>query len=476
VKSILVVDDEKGVRFSLQTLFEPDYRVFLAADGETALKIAEEQDPDIAIVDLMMPRMSGLELLPRLKAIDPQLTVIVLSAIHDIPNVVQAIRLGATHYLTKPFDVHEVKLVVEMALRDRGKTVEIAALETEIHRWYNTDEVVGEARPWQDTLSLVQRAAQSSDTTVMFYGESGTGKELLARFLHNLSPRRKAPMIPIHCAAIPETLIESELFGHEKGSFTGATERRHGCIEMADGGTLFLDEIGEMPAPMQSKLLRFLQDHEFMRVGGREFRRADVRVVGATNRDLKKGIEEGWFRSDLYYRLNVVPVCIPPLRARRSDVRCLTEHFIAAFRKERRVAMHAVSPATMTLLEAYSWPGNVRELRNVVERIVVLFGDHELIEPDFLPPEIRSQRRAPAAGVTESPTSAAGVESQLPTSLEGEVAKVERELIRRAVEAAHGNLSKAAVLLQTTRRILKYKADQYGIQQNGDQEQEEEGR
>jgi len=462
MKSILVVDDERGVRLSLEAVFAPEYRVLLAADGATALEWVETESPVLAIVDLMMPALSGLELLPRLKALDPDLTVIVLSAMHDVPSVVQAVRLGAAHFLTKPFDVREVRLVVEMALRDRGKAVGIKALKTEISRWYNTGEVVGAAPAWQEALALVRRAAEAPDTTVMLYGESGTGKELLARLVHTLSARRDGPLVPIHCAAIPEPLLESELFGHEKGSFTGATERRHGCVEMADGGTLFLDEVGEMPPAMQSKLLRFLQDGEFMRVGGRESRHADVRVVGATNRDLKRGVAEGWFRDDLYYRLNVVPVPIPPLRQRPGDVRRLAEHFIAACRRERRVALSRVSPAAMACLEAYPWPGNVRELRNLVERVIVVHGDRPSLEPDLLPPEFHAQPSpAPAAGAEQAPTGTA--DPVLPVSLEQAVAALEQNLIRKALAAARGNLSKAAVLLQTTRRIVAYKAARYRI-------------
>jgi DNA-binding NtrC family response regulator len=466
MRSILVADDERGVRLSLETLFAPEYRVLLAEDGDVALRLAEEQSPDVAIIDLRMPRMSGIELLPRLKAVDPHLPVIVLSAMHDVPNVVKAVRLGAAQYLTKPFDIAEIRLVVEMALRERSKAAGMQALETEINRWYDTGKVIGAAPAWQETLAVVRRAAEAPDTTVMLYGESGTGKELLARLIHTLGARRRGPLVPIHCAAVPETLLESELFGHEKGSFTGATERRQGCVEMADGGTLFLDEVGEMPAAMQSKLLRFLQDGQFMRVGGRESRQADVRVVGATNRDLRRGVDEGWFRVDLFYRLNVVPIAIPPLRQRPGDVRLLAEHFITAARRERRVALHRVSPAAMALLEAYPWPGNVRELRNLVERITVLHGDRETLEPDLLPPEFHpGLLRAGAEREAASPVP--GVGAALPVSLDEQVAALEQDLIRRALSAAHGNLSQAAVLLRTTRRILSNKAGRYGIGARG---------
>jgi len=291
----------------------------------------------------------------------------------------------------------------------------------------------------------------------MLYGESGSGKELVARLAHELSPRAESPLVPIHCAAIPEQLLESELFGHEKGSFTGADKNREGCVEMADGGTLFLDEIGEMPLSMQSKLLRFLQDHEFMRVGGRAYRHADVRVVGATNRDLKKGVTEGWFREDLFYRLNVVPVTLPPLRDRGSDIPLLANHFIKHFRREHSMDLAGISEDAMELLEAYRWPGNVRELRNLIERICVLHGDQAQILPDHLPPEFRAER------ADDSVTSGADAETTLSLNLEDVVHDTEKRLISQALEEAGGNLSRAAVLLQTTRRKLQYKAQQHGL-------------
>ncbi len=461
MKTILVVDDEKGVCFSLKAVFHGQYRVLTAADGPSALRLAEEEGPDLAIVDLMMPGMSGLELLPRLKALDPQLTVLVLSAMHEIAHVVQAVQTGAAQYLTKPFDVRELRLAVEMALREREKAAEITALASDVGRWYNVNEIVGESQAWRATIAMVRRAAEAPDTTVMLHGESGTGKELLARLLHGVSRRGRAPLVPIHCAAIPETLLESELFGYEKGSFTGADQRRRGCIETADGGTLFLDEIGEMPPSMQSKVLRFLQDHQFTPVGGRHQRFADVRVIGATNRDLRKGVEEGWFREDLFYRLNVVPIVIPPLRARQGDVPLLVQHFIAHFRRERNVRMNRVSDEAMQLLNRHSWPGNVRELGNLIERILVLYGDDPVLTPVHLPPEVR---RLPGA----APGSAAAVAADaadlaLPVSLEEQVAALEKRLIQRALEASGGNLSRAAVLLQATRRIVAYKAVQYGL-------------
>ncbi len=454
MKSILVVDDEQSIRFSLQAIFSKDYVVITAENGQEALRLAEEESPDIAIIDMMMAGMSGLELLPKLKELDPNLTVLVLSGVHEIPDVVKAVQLGAAQYLPKPFNVQEIRLAVEMALRETGRANEISALESEMSRWYDPNGVVGRSPQWRETLSLLERAAKAADTTVMLYGESGTGKELLARLTHNLSSRRAAPLIPIHCAAIPETLLESELFGHEKGSFTGASQRRRGCVEMADGGTLFLDEIGEMPVSMQSKLLRFLQDHSFMRVGGRTYCHANVRVVGATNRDLRQGVQEGWFREDLFYRLNVVPIMIPPLRERSGDVPLLVECFLDHFRRECGGQMRDVSAEAMALLNAHAWPGNVRELRNLMERIVVLHGREAVLLPEHLPPEIRQG----GARAGHEP-----VPATFPLSMEAAVCNLETRLIRQAMAEADGNLSKVAELLQTTRRIVKYKADSYGL-------------
>ncbi|MBT3379741.1 MAG: sigma-54-dependent Fis family transcriptional regulator [Lentisphaerae bacterium] len=454
MRTLLIVDDEHSVRISLQAVFDSEYRLLLAENGKTALRLAEEEGPDIVLIDLMMPGMSGLDVIPQLKALDPHVVIVVLSAMNDVESVVKAVRLGAGHYVTKPFDVNEVRLLVQMALKAAEKSVGLSALKTEMTRWYNVDQVVGSSDAWMETLAMVKRAAGSSDTTIMFYGESGTGKELLTRLAHDSSSRSKAPFIPIHCAAIPEALLESELFGHEKGSFTGATELRRGCVEMADHGTLFLDEIGEMPLAMQSKLLRFLQDHQFMRVGGRTIRQADVRVLGATNKDLRKGVEEGWFREDLFYRLNVVPILIPPLRDRKGDVELLVRHFLAHFCKECRAAMKETTPEALALLKDHSWPGNVRELRNLMERIVVLNGDSSALAPEHLPVEVRGGA---------APSSVTSPDLSLPTSMDDRVQELETRLIQAALEQSDENLSQAAVLLQTTRRILKYKIDQYNI-------------
>ncbi|NOY82202.1 MAG: sigma-54-dependent Fis family transcriptional regulator [Kiritimatiellaeota bacterium] len=454
MKTLLVVDDEPGVRFSLETVFQRQYRVVAVENGEQAVEALRTESPDLAIVDILMPDMSGLDLLPLLKQEDPQLPVIMLSALKDVSKVVDAIQRGAAQYLTKPFDVDELRLAVRMALRNAGRLNELTALESEMTRWYDTSSIVGESRAWRETLAVAQRAAASPDTTIMLYGESGTGKELLARLIHARSPRRNAPMMPIHCAAVPEALMESELFGHEKGSFTGAMERRRGCVELADTGTLFLDEIGEMPAAMQSKLLRFLQDHEFMRVGGSAILHANVRVIAATNRDLKKGVSEGWFREDLFYRLNVVPITIPPLRDRPEDIPLLVNHYVSHFARECRGAMESVHAAAMEILCNYPWPGNIRELRNVIERAIVLNGAARELTPAHLPAELEGG----AAGTSAGPSPAS-----FPVSLQQEVRELETRLIRAALIEAGGNLSQAAVLLQTTRRILKYKIDQLGL-------------
>ena len=457
MKSILVVDDEHSVRLSLRSVFEPDYRVLLAEDGPGGLAAVRDQAPDIAIVDLVMPGMSGDQLIPLLRQEDPELLIIVLSALHETASVVRAVQAGANQYLTKPFDVHELRLAVEMALRQAGRSAELTTLEAQLARWYDPEHITGESAAWQQVLVTADRAAASRDTTILLCGESGTGKELLARRLHRTSPRREGPMVPIHCAAIPEALLESELFGHEKGSFTGAAGRRRGSVELADTGTLFLDEIGEMPAPMQSKLLRFLQDHEFSRVGGGRLLHADVRIVAATNRDLEQAIADGSFREDLYYRLNVVRIELPPLRARLGDIPLLVEHHVRKFGREHHASMQGVTPAAMVRLEQYRWPGNVRELRNVIERAVVLYGDQSQLEEAHLPREIV----APAASSEPLPAPSA---VQFPLSLQDEVKQLEERLIHAAVRESGGNLSKAAVLLGTTRRVLKYKVDQYGME------------
>jgi len=457
VKTLLVVDDEEAVRFSLESVFQRQYRVVSVADAESAVEAVRRESPDLAIIDILMPGMSGLELLPILKKEDPDLPVIVLSAVAEIPKVVDAVQRGALQYITKPFDVNELRLAVRMALDEAGRRHELESLEGQLTRWYDIRHLIGKSRAWLETLQIAERAAASSDTTIMLYGESGSGKELLARYIHERSPRANAPLIPIHCAAVPEPLMESELFGHEKGAFTGATERRRGCVELADGGTLFLDEIGEMPAAMQSKLLRFLQDHEFMRVGGSAILHADVRVIGATNRDLQQGVREGWFREDLFFRLNVIPIRIPPLRERRDDIPLLVTHYIEHFARECGSAMRSVSDAAMELLQNYAWPGNVRELRNILERAVVLHGDDDVLEPKHLPPEVHG------GGEKVAVKRGASGEVSLPVSLPDETRKLEERLIRAALDEAKGNLSEAALLLRVTRRVLRYKMDQMGI-------------
>ncbi len=453
MKTILIADDEPGVRLSLQAVLGKEYRVVEAKDGEEALALAEKESPDIAIIDLRMPKLSGQDLLPQLKTLDPQLPVIILSASKDVSNVFQAVKAGASYYLTKPFDVQELRLVVELAGRAHDKEVEIAALESQIGRLYDPDSIIGDSPEWRQAIKVARLAAKANDTCVLLTGETGTGKELVARLIHQLSHRQAGPLVPIHCAAIPESLFESELFGYERGSFTGANERRRGCIEMANGGTLFLDEIGEMPLSMQTKLLRFLQDKQFMRLGGRVVHQADVRIVAATNRNLALGTEAGWFRRDLYYRLNTLPVQLPPLRERLADVPVLARHFLTYFRRHHGAKLQDLLPETVKCLTQYNWPGNVREMRSVIERAAILHGDAELLLPAHLPAEIRQDAK---------PTPAPQME--LPICLDEAVAKLEKEWIAKAVNQANGNLSQAAILLQTTRRKLAYKMEAYNMQ------------
>lgn len=456
MKTVLIIDDEQSVRLSLEAVFSSEYRVRTAANGQEALEETERHSPDLAILDLMMPGMSGLDLLPQLKDLDPRLPVVVLSALHEVPQVVNAMQLGAAHYLTKPFNVDELRIVARLALQQREKDAEIDSLSAELSRWYDVNKVVGESAAWTRTLNTLRRAAAAADTTVLLYGESGTGKELLARLTHTQSARKDAPLIPIHCAAIPEPLMESELFGHEKGSFTGAERRRHGCVEMADGGSLFLDEVGEMPLPMQRKLLRFLQDRSFMRLGGRTVQQADVRIIAATNRSLRDGVKEGWFREDLFYRLNVIPIDVPPLREREGDVERLASHFLNHFRHECRSRVRTIAADAMDLMKQYHWPGNVRELRNLIERTTVLHGRCEAITANHLPPEFHAGS-AGSGGANDQHR------IRLPLSLKDEVAQLESLLIQRALHESGQNLSRAAELLDCSRRILKYKIDQYAI-------------
>jgi len=444
VSSILIVDDEKNMRFVVgRALASAGHQVSEAASGEEALKAFEQSVPDLVILDQRMPGMDGITTLTKIKKQHPDLPVIMLTAHGNVESAVQAMKAGATDYLTKPFDVEELKLAVEKALKVGNLVRQVDYLRGELDRKYDTDGIIGKSPRMQEVLKTIGRVA-AADATVMIYGESGTGKELIARALHHRSSRRQGPFIQLSCAALPETLLESELFGYEKGAFTGAVSSRPGRFELADGGSLFLDEIGDISPAVQVKLLRVLEQRSFERLGSSKTISVDVRLIGATNRDLPAMIKAGEFREDLYYRLNVIPIQMPPLRERQGDVKLLAEHFLARYAPGKKLSAEA-----LRALEAYSWPGNVRELQNTIERVTIL-SPGNVIELEDLPAEVLRGAPPPTNAVRLPPEGIA-------------LEAVERNLITQALERTGGNRTRAAELLGISRHTLLYRMEKYGL-------------
>ena len=384
---ILVVDDEEQMRDLLAKVLErKGYQVSVCGDGADALAILERDPVDLVVTDVRMPGLGGMEALRAIKELNPEIVVIIMTAFGSIDQAVQAVKEGAYDYVNKPFKIDEMLLTIEKALDERRLRHEVTTLRQELRTRYHFENLIGKSRVMQEIFGLIEQVA-GSRSTVMIYGRSGTGKELVAKAVHYNSPRSAKAFIPVNCAAIPAELLESELFGHEKGAFTGAIATKVGKFELATGGTLFLDEIGHMRLDLQAKILRALQEREVERVGGTRTIKIDVRVIAATNRDLKKAIEEGGFREDLYYRLNVVPITLPPLRQRREDIPLLVEHFIAKYNREFARKVKGFSAGATAALYQYEWPGNVRELENVIERAVAL-AQSETISLRELPLEI----------------------------------------------------------------------------------------
>jgi nitrogen regulation protein NR(I) len=474
-KQILVVDDEPNLRRVLSAQLERDgYDVHSAEDGEQALAILKEHHIDLVITDLRMPRIDGMELLRRAQKLDAELPVVMITAHGTVDNAVEALKTGAFDYLTKPFDQIEVRTIVAKALRTRDLSA------TEASRPFHEIPVegarygiIGQSPSILDLYAVLDRVADTP-TTVLITGESGTGKELVARALHESSSRRDKAFIKVNCAAIPKDLMESELFGYERGAFTGAVGSKPGRFELASGGTLFLDEIGSIPVEMQVKLLRALQESEFERVGGVRTIRVDVRLIAATNSDLKKEIGLGSFREDLYYRLNVVPIRLPSLRERATDIPLLVMHFIRKFNTRLKKDIDGVEPAALARLTSYPWPGNIRELENVIERAVLFCDGHELHLSD-LPAEVRGSATGPgldAPTVSPNPPPVSELGSSLSDGLKEQVkaamSRLERELIVRALEQTSGNVTHAARLLKISRKGLQLKMKELGLREQGE--------
>ncbi len=457
MKTILLVDDEPSVIESLRLILKDSYKVIGTQSGKEALKILEKDRVDLILLDLKMQEMDGIELLRRLQPSCQEIGIIVLTAVNDVKSIVEAVRLGALDYIVKPFEIEEIRITIEKALQLKRLTREVRYLRSE-HRCRSADRLIhGNSPMMGEVIDLVSRVSRV-DSTVLLRGESGTGKELVARAVHFDSNRRENPFVVVSCPNLAGDLLENELFGHEKGSFTGAFERRLGKFEVAEGGTIFLDEISEINLPLQAKLLRVLQEKEFSRLGGTVVIKTDVRIVAATNKDLELMIRDGRFREDLYYRINVVPIYLPPLRERPEDIPLLVEHFYNIFRKECHAKTEFISKEAMEALVRYHWPGNVRELKNVMERTIALYGGEKVLLPEYLPVEI--------TGVSCN-LKRVKPDINLRISLEDEVARVEKQFIEQALYESKGVKSKAAKLLGTTRRIINYKMQKYGITDSG---------
>ncbi len=441
---ILVVDDEANARAALSEILRDDgYATETAADGFKALGKLLEFGPDVILTDLKMPGMGGLEFMEKARVAAPQAVVVVMTAFGSISSAVEAVKRGAENYLTKPLDLNALSAVVERAVEKARLLQEMRTLRDRLRERNAIHHIVSGDPKMSAVLELVKQVGPSK-ASVLVTGESGTGKELIAEAICQASPRSAQPFVRLHCAALAETLLESELFGHERGAFTGAVGRREGRFKQADGGTLFLDEIGEIPMGTQVKLLRFLQERSFERVGGNETLKVDVRILAATNRDLKAEIAKGTFREDLYYRLNVVSIEIPPLRARRGDIAPLAHFFLGRYAAENGKQIEGLSPEALELLASYSWPGNVRELENAIERAVVLC-DGNRIEVSCLPQAVVPEAERP--GPPPIPGSS--------------IDDIERYAILTTLEACGGSTSKAAVVLGMSTRKIQYKLHEY---------------
>ena len=447
---ILVVDDEEQMRDLLVKVLErKGYQVSVCGNGADALAFLEREPVDLVVTDVRMPGLSGMEALRAIKELNPEIVVIIMTAFGSIDQAVQAVKEGAYDYINKPFKIDEMLLTIEKALEERRLRHEVSALRQELRTRYHFENLIGKSRAMQEIFGLIEQVA-GSRSTVMVYGKSGTGKELVAKAIHYNSPRTSRAFVAVNCAAIPAELLESELFGHEKGSFTGAIATKVGKFELATGGSLFLDEVGSMRLDLQAKILRALQEREVERVGGTRTIKIDVRVIAATNRDLKKAVEEEAFREDLYYRLNVVPITLPDLKDRQEDIPLLANHFVQKFAQESNPAIREISKEAMAVLMSHAWPGNVRELENVIERAVTL-GHGPAVLPADLPPNL------------------AGGANPLERALarEATLEDLERDYIAMILQRTKGHQIRAATILGIDRRTLYRKIRRYGLKLNG---------
>ncbi len=454
LSNILIVEDEARMRQVVaMMLSDLDVQLFEAADGVEALSLFERETIDLILTDLKLPRLGGMEILDQIKERSPETPVIIMTAFGSIDNAVEAIRHGAFDYVTKPFKEERLRSCVHKALRISRLTSEVRHLREEVQGRYAFANIVGASPRLRESMRLAGEVSRT-DTTVLLTGESGTGKELFSRAIHINSPRANGPFLPVNCAAIPAGLLEAELFGYERGAFTGAVQRKKGRFEQATGGTLFLDEISDMELGVQAKLLRVIESRQFERLGGDKAIRADVRIIAATNRDLTKMVEEGRFREDLYYRINVFPIRLPPLRDRREDIERLCEFFLGEFSRTFGRRTPALAARALDKLRGHHWRGNVRELRNVLERAMILAGDDQITNRHIILDETQ-----------ESPVGLASLDQILAEAIRARgvnLEEVERTCIRQAMECAGYNVSKAARLLGLSRATLRYRLERLG--------------
>jgi len=454
METILVVDDELSMREMLQIALEKEgYKVLLAQNGAAALRTIEEKKYDLLLCDMKMPGVGGMEVLKKSKELYPNIPVIIITAYSSSESAREAMKIGAYDYLQKPFDLEDMKLIIQNAL-ERGQLIaENIQLKEYLARTYGMENIVGESPSMLRVYELIHKTAPGK-ANVLITGESGTGKELVARAIHFNGPRKNRPFITVNCGAIPENLIESELFGHKKGSFTGAIANKLGLVEAASGGTLFLDEISDLDKNLQVKLLRAIQDKIITPVGGTEEVEVDVRIISASNRNLEDELKEGRFREDLFWRLNVIHIVIPPLRDRKSDIPKLALHFLSKYVAEQGKQINAISPGAMALLEEYDYPGNVRELENIIERAVA-FETGTVITPQSLPVKLREKRPPLELAPVNLPPEGLNLEKMLED--------IERNLLEKAIEAAGGVKTKAAELLGLSFRSFRYRLDKFGM-------------
>ena len=447
---ILVADDEKNMLWALtNVLSKQGFKTFTARDGEEAIHQFNKHLPDVVLLDLKMPKKNGIEVLKEIKKINDSIPVIMITAHGNIETAIEAMKLGAFDYVQKPFEMEEINVLIKKALKIRDLTMEVELLRDELSRISRGNQIIGESPQIKEVMDLVNRVAKSN-ATVLILGESGTGKELVANAIHYNSDRKNKPFVKVNCGALPENLLESELFGHEKGAFTGAISRKIGRFERAHGGSIFLDEIGEMSFSTQVKLLRVLQEKQIERVGSTEVIDVDVRIIAATNKDLKRLVEEGRFREDLYYRLNVIPIKIPPLRERKQDIPLLVKYFLQKYSLETGRRGMTISDSALDKLKTYSWPGNIRELQNVIERAVILSPGREITE-DQLPPEIVKRDRQVELDEFKLPKNGVNLND------------LEKSLIKQALDMTNDNQTEAARLLGITRHTLIYRMEKYGL-------------